>query len=84
MNNSTGQWGRRQFLRRATPVGAAGLIGLRPEQVRAEPPPETATLKLLQFPSGCQGPIDVAEELLRLEGFTDVRFIDELKKELKG
>jgi ABC-type nitrate/sulfonate/bicarbonate transport system substrate-binding protein len=75
MNNSTGQWGRRQFLRRAALVGTAGLIGLRPEQARAEPPPETTTLRLLQFPSGCQGPIHVAEELLRLEGFTDVRYV---------
>ena len=75
MNNSTGQWGRRQFLRRAALVGTAGLVGLRPEQARAEPPPEMTTLRLLQFPSGCQGPIHVAEELLRLEGFTDVRYV---------
>ena len=41
----------------------------------AEPPPETTTLRLLQFPSGCQGPLYVAEELLRGEGFTDVRYV---------
>jgi len=67
--------GRRAFLRGATVTGIAGVAGLRPVRAGAEPPPETTTLKLLQFPSGCQGPLYVADELLRSEGFTDVRYV---------
>jgi NitT/TauT family transport system substrate-binding protein len=66
---------RREFLRAATATGAAALVGLRSGRATAEPPPETRTLKLVQFPSGCQGPLYVAEELLRGEGFTDVRYV---------
>ena len=67
--------GRRAFLRGATVASIAGAAGLRASRASAEPPPETTTLKLLQFPSGCQGPLYVAEELLRSEGFTDVRYV---------
>ena len=66
---------RRDFLRAATTAGAAALVGFRSGRAAAEPPPEVSTLKLLQFPSGCQGPLHVAEELLRGEGFTDVRYV---------
>ena len=64
--------GRRAFLRGAT---AAGVAGLRPGRAEAEPPPETTTLKLMQFPSGCQAPLYVADDLLHSEGFTDVRYV---------
>ncbi len=67
--------GRRAFLRGAAATGMAGVAGLRPDRANAEPPPETTTLKLLQFPSGCQGPLYVAEDLLRGEGFADVRYV---------
>jgi NitT/TauT family transport system substrate-binding protein len=66
---------RRDFLRAATTAAAAAVVGLRSGRVAAEPPPETTTLKLVQFPSGCQGPLYVAEDLLRGEGFTDVRYV---------
>jgi NitT/TauT family transport system substrate-binding protein len=75
VNQHMDHWNRRAFLRASTVVGAAQLVGLHPRAARAEPPPETSTLKLIQFPSGCQGPLHVAEELLRGEGFTDVRYI---------
>ncbi|HXJ79178.1 MAG TPA: ABC transporter substrate-binding protein, partial [Candidatus Methylomirabilis sp.] len=67
--------GRRGFLRGATATGIAGVAGLRPGRAEAEPPPETTTLKLMQFPSGCQGPLYVADDLLHGEGFTDVRYV---------
>ena len=67
--------GRRAFLRGATATGIAGVAGFRPGGAGAEPPPETTTLKLLQFPSGCQGPLYAADDLLRSEGFTDVRYV---------
>ena len=75
MTNHTRHPGRRDFLRAATAVSAAACIGLRTGRAAAEPPPEITTLKLVQFPSGCQGPLHVAEELLRGEGFTDVSYV---------
>jgi NitT/TauT family transport system substrate-binding protein len=38
-------WTRRCFLGGLTLAGTAGLVGLRPARVRAEPPPETTTLR---------------------------------------
>jgi NitT/TauT family transport system substrate-binding protein len=58
-----------------TLAGTAGLLGLRPKWVAAEPPPETTTLRLVQVPSICQNPQYVAEELFREERFTDVHYI---------
>jgi NitT/TauT family transport system substrate-binding protein len=67
------RFSRRTFL--AGVAGTAGLLGLRTRSIAAEPPPETTTLRLQQFPSGCQGPFHVAGELLRGEGFTDVQYV---------
>ena len=69
-------WGRREFVSGATLAGAAGLLGMRPEPVAAEPPPETTTLRLLKFPGICLAPQYVAEDLLRAEGFTDVQYLE--------
>jgi NitT/TauT family transport system substrate-binding protein len=68
-------FGRRAFLRAAAATGTAAVLGLRSRRARAEPAPETTTLRLLQFPSGCQGPLHVAGELLRAEGITDVQYV---------
>ena len=67
--------GRRAFLRAAATTGAAFVVGFRPGRAGAEPPPETTTLRLSQFPSACQGPFQVAGELLRGEGFTNVEYV---------
>jgi len=56
-------------------VGTAGLLGLYPKRAAAEPPPETTRLRLAQTPVLCFAPQFVAEELLRLEGFTDVQYV---------
>ena len=69
------RWDRRTFLTASSVVAAAQLLGCPPRLAGAEPPPEMSTLKVVQFPSGCQGPLHVAEELLRGEGFTDVRYV---------
>src|SRR5688572_15777054 len=66
---------RREFVGGVTLVGAAGLFGVRPQQAAAEPPPETTTLRLDQRDSLCAAPQYLAEELLRGEGFTDVRYV---------
>src|SRR5437667_6411319 len=64
-------WGRREFLEWLALAGAAGLLGLRPERVDAEPPPETTKLRLGRNPSLCASPMYLAEDLLQSEGFTD-------------
>src|SRR5215471_15832932 len=66
---------RRRFLGGVTLAGAAGLLGLRPGLVAAEPPPEVTTLRLTKVPSTCRAPQWIAEELLRAEGFTAVHYV---------
>jgi NitT/TauT family transport system substrate-binding protein len=69
------QFSRRKFLGGLTLAGMAGLLGLRPGLVTAEPPPETTRLRLRSTPSLCLAPMYVAEELLRGEGFTEVQYV---------
>ena len=66
---------RRDFLSRAAAVGLALLLG-RPRLARAEPPPETTTIRIPHTPAICLAPQYLAEDLLRLEGFTDIRYIE--------
>jgi NitT/TauT family transport system substrate-binding protein len=77
MNNerSVG-WSRREFLTKATLAGAAGFLGLAPSSFAAEPPPETTTIRLIRAPALCMAPQYLAEELLRGEGFTDIRYVE--------
>jgi NitT/TauT family transport system substrate-binding protein len=58
-----------------TLAGTAGLLGWHPRPAAAEPPPETTQIRLIQFPSACQAPLYLSEELLRAEGFTDVQWV---------
>jgi NitT/TauT family transport system substrate-binding protein len=44
--------------------------------VAAEPPPEVTTIRLLRSAAICVAPQYVAEDLLRSEGFTEVRYVD--------
>jgi NitT/TauT family transport system substrate-binding protein len=64
---------RRRFLANLSLAGAAGL--LRASPALAEPPLETTTVRISRDPSTCVAPLFVAEELLRAEGFTDVRYV---------
>ena len=68
-------WSRREFLSGLTLAGAAGLLGLRPGRVAAEPPPETTTIRLVDTPGICIAPQYVAEDFLKDEGFTDVQYL---------
>jgi len=67
---------RRRFLATASMAGAAALVGA-PGPLYAEPPPETTTVRLPKWDTGgyCWAAQFVAAELLRAEGFTDVRFV---------
>ena len=69
------RWSRRGFLGGLTLMGTAGMLGLRSGSVTAEPPPETTRIRLHQTPGICIAPQYVAEELLYLEGFTEVRYV---------
>jgi NitT/TauT family transport system substrate-binding protein len=70
------QFSRRRFLKGLTLMGTAGLLGLRPAPVVAEPPPETTKITLYKYESLCIAPQYVAEELLRGEGFTEVHYVE--------
>ena len=76
MSDRPESWSRRQFVGGLTLVGTAGLLGMRPEDAAAEPPPETTRLRLRRGPVGSVGtaPQFLAEELLRSEGFTDAQY----------
>ncbi|MER8523761.1 MULTISPECIES: ABC transporter substrate-binding protein [unclassified Mesorhizobium] len=65
---------RRHFLAGAAAAGLARLLG-RATSARAEPPPETTSIRLAKISGICIAPQYVAEELLRAEGFTDVRYV---------
>jgi NitT/TauT family transport system substrate-binding protein len=69
-------WTRRRFLGGLTVAGAAGMLGLHPRRVTAEPPPEMTRLRLGRFPGICGAPLVMAEEFLPGEGFTEVQYID--------
>jgi NitT/TauT family transport system substrate-binding protein len=65
---------RRRFLATLAATGAAGLVG-GPNSLTQDAPPETTTIRLVKSPSLCIAPQYAAEELLRAEGFTDIRYI---------
>jgi NitT/TauT family transport system substrate-binding protein len=66
---------RRLFLAGLSLAGVAGVMGTA-KSVHAEPPPETTTVRLAKIPGICIAPQYVAEDLLRAEGFTDVRYVE--------
>jgi NitT/TauT family transport system substrate-binding protein len=65
---------RRGFLTALSLAGAAGLLRA-PRLLAAEGALETTTVRL-QSPRLCVAPLYVAEELLRAEGFTDIRYVE--------
>jgi NitT/TauT family transport system substrate-binding protein len=75
-NQHARRFSRRKFLEGLTLAGTAGLLGLHPRLVAAEPPPETTKIRLVKIPAMCLAPEYLAEELLRLEGFTEVEYVE--------
>jgi NitT/TauT family transport system substrate-binding protein len=65
---------RRDFLVGMSAAGAAGILG-PPGALADEGPPETTTIKLAYYSNNCLAPLLVAENLLRAEGFTDIRYV---------
>ena len=65
-------WNRRHFLGTAA---AAALAGIAYKSANAEPPPETTRIRLGKVPSICIAPQFVAEDLLRMEGFSDIQYV---------
>jgi NitT/TauT family transport system substrate-binding protein len=68
---------RRDFLAGASLATAAGLLGPR-GSLADEGPPEVTTIRLRRDPSICVAPWYIAEDLLRAEGFTEVRYVPAL------
>jgi NitT/TauT family transport system substrate-binding protein len=66
---------RRDFLAGLSAAGAAGFLGAR-GSVAEELPPETTTVRLVKGRSICIAPQSLAKELLRAEGFDDVRYLE--------
>lgn len=66
---------RRNFLTSASLATAAGILGPR-TSLADDGPPETTTIQLPRDPAICIAPEQIADALLRAEGFTDVRYVE--------
>jgi len=66
---------RRAFLARACALGAGSLLGLHNGSASAEPALETKRIRFIHAPSICIAPQYLAEELLRLDGFSEVEYL---------
>ena len=72
---------RRHFLKSGFSIAAAGLAGAAAlvrarGSVAEEAPPETTSVRLLYLKDyTCLAPIDILDDLLRDEGFADVRYV---------
>ena len=66
---------RRGFLTTLSLAGAAGLVRA-PPSLAAEGVLETTTVRIHKVPVICLAPQYISEELLRAEGFTDIRYVE--------
>jgi NitT/TauT family transport system substrate-binding protein len=65
---------RRRFLATLALGGTTGLVRPRPA-LAAEGAPEITSVRIQKSPSICNAPRYVAQELLRAEGFADIRYV---------
>jgi NitT/TauT family transport system substrate-binding protein len=73
---------RREFVSGLTLAGTTGFLGMQPATASAEPPPETKRIRLAHTSTGtCWAPQYVAEDMLRAEGFSDLRYVKVLGSE---
>jgi NitT/TauT family transport system substrate-binding protein len=68
---------RRQLISGLALTGVGDVLGVAARAAAAEPPPEVTTIRLVRGAAICIAPQYVAEDLLRAEGFTDVRYVDQ-------
>ncbi len=76
MRQQRGGVSRREFLGGMALVGSAGFLGLPPGLAAAEPPPETAKIRLVKISGICIAPQYIVEDLLYGEGFTEVQYVE--------
>jgi NitT/TauT family transport system substrate-binding protein len=58
-------------------AGASALVGARGSRA-AEAPPETTSVRLPNVPGfTCIAPLDIVDDLLREEGFVDIRYVED-------
>ena len=75
-------WPRREAVKSlGALVGSIALARRTAQPAWAEPRPETTRIRLVKA-SLCTAPAYVAEELLRAEGFSEVRYVDDDPKEI--
>jgi NitT/TauT family transport system substrate-binding protein len=73
---------RRDFLKTGFSIAAAGLAGAAAltgarRSLAEEAPPETTSVRLPKIPGfTCIAPLDILDDLLREEGFIDIRYVD--------
>jgi NitT/TauT family transport system substrate-binding protein len=65
---------RRDLLASASLAAAAGVLGAR-TALADEGPPETTAIRLSRDAAMCLAPGYIADDLLRAEGFTDIRYV---------
>ena len=65
-------WNRREFLRAAAAAGVACTAW----SALADSPPEVTTIRLVHDPAICLVPQYLAEELLRVEGFSKIEYVE--------
>jgi NitT/TauT family transport system substrate-binding protein len=66
---------RRRLLATLSSAAAAGLIG-GPRAFAQAPQLETTSLRIVKIPGICVAPQYVAEELFRIEGFTNIQYVE--------
>jgi NitT/TauT family transport system substrate-binding protein len=70
---------RRHFLTTGFSIAAAGLAGAAAltrarRSLAEEAPPETTSLRFEKWPVTCLAPVYIVDDLLREEGFSDIRY----------
>src|SRR5271169_7127208 len=66
---------RRRFMTTLSLAGAAGFLGA-PRALAADGLLETTAVRFMRTPSICHAPQFIVEDLLRAEGFTEIRYIE--------
>ena len=82
MKDGRDDWSRRELLKGTAAIATAGWLGLRAEDVAAQPSrasgqlPEIRSVRFTTYPAACIAPQWVAEDLLRGEGFAEVAYVE--------